>query len=265
MGSQGLKNAYFHLALSEKLRPYVHLKVGGKVFQFDAACFGLSTLPKLWMDIMKVFEKRWRNQGVLFFIYLDDILVVGSNKKLVERHRNLIVEDLENSGMLINYEKSILEPSQKLQHLGFQVDFEKGLLQVPGEKLKSVRRELVKLLTHKSMTPRKMAAILGVVRSFLTALPFLKAFTDQMVQFTSLAGGTQWDQKIAIPVELQSQIKEVKNLLHTWEGRKMEGKVPIRTLHSDASNIGWAGVDLNSGNCVHEFWRGEDGIHINVK
>ena len=38
-----LKDAYFHLGLSTKIRPYVHMKIGEKTFQFNAACFGHSS------------------------------------------------------------------------------------------------------------------------------------------------------------------------------------------------------------------------------
>ena len=74
--------------------------------------------------------------------------------------------------MQINKEKSLLEPTQQVKHLGFHIDFKAGLLQVPSQKLKTVRRELGKLLTNTQVTPRKMAAILGIIRSFLIALPF---------------------------------------------------------------------------------------------
>jgi hypothetical protein len=40
-----LKNAYFHLELSSKLKPYVCMKVGEEIYQIVGACFGLSTLP----------------------------------------------------------------------------------------------------------------------------------------------------------------------------------------------------------------------------
>ena len=40
-----LKHAYFHLGIAETLKPYICIQVGEKVFQFQAACFGLSTLP----------------------------------------------------------------------------------------------------------------------------------------------------------------------------------------------------------------------------
>ena len=110
-----------------------------------------------------------------------------------------------------------------------------------------------------------MDAILGVVRSFLTALPFLRAFTDHMVAFTTQANTMGWDAPILISGDLQQQIREVKNMLQNWSGRSINQKVPIRRLHSDASNTGWAAVDLDSGNCEQEFWRGADGLHINKK
>ena len=40
-----LKNAYFHLGVGEALKPYLCMLVGQEVFQFQGACFGLSTLP----------------------------------------------------------------------------------------------------------------------------------------------------------------------------------------------------------------------------
>jgi len=57
----------------------------------------------------------------------------------------------------------------------------------------------------------------------------------------------------------------VKELLLRWEGRQLQGKSVIRTLHSDSSGFGWAGVDLKTGQKVHEFWRSEAGLHINIK
>lgn len=81
-----LQNAYFHLALSDAIKPFIRMEIGTKVFQMEGACFGLSTLPYLWMQVMHVFLKKWRKQGMLVFIYLDDILLLGKSKKLVQTH-----------------------------------------------------------------------------------------------------------------------------------------------------------------------------------
>ena len=82
--------------------------------------------------------------------------------------------------------------------MGFMVNLKKGLLQVPQEKMKNIRKELGKILTHPEMSCRKMAAILGATRSFLMAMPFLRAFTDQLVQFVNQQEYIGWDKKVQI-------------------------------------------------------------------
>jgi hypothetical protein len=150
-----LKNAYFHLQLSENLKTFVRMEIGERVFQMEGACFGLSTLPYLWMEVMTVFVKKWRKMGMLVFVYLDDILLVARSKTLAQQQTNQFVQDLVDSGMEINTKKSQLTPCQLLEHLGFQVDLKQGLLQVPNQKLRSVKKELGKFVVQKVMTCRK--------------------------------------------------------------------------------------------------------------
>ena len=127
-------------------------------------------------------------------MYLDDILLVNTNQTTLEKEVFIDLNDLENLG-LQNRQKSLLNPTQKMDYLGFTLNFTQGILEVPQQKLKMVRRELGKLVTHSQLTPRKVAAILGTVRSFLTALPFLRAFTDQICAFVKLQEEEGWDSK----------------------------------------------------------------------
>ena len=76
------------------------------------------------------------------------------------------------------------------------------------------------------------------------AMPFLRAFTDQMVAFVNKQEISGWDKKYPVPHELKQQVLEVKNLMESWKGRQIGNKVPIRCLHSDSFNQGWAGVDV---------------------
>jgi hypothetical protein len=214
---------------------------------------------------MSVFIKRWRKLGLLVFVYLDDILLLAKSKTLAEKHTAILLQDLIDSGMEVNSKKSQLEPSQLLEHLGFHLDLEQGLLQVPNQKLKSVRKELGKFIVKNTMSCRKAAAILGQLRSFLTALPVLRAFSDLLVQFTDQQRKVGWDQDVVIPQELKDQVLEIGQLLQSWKGRSFAGKTPVRKIHSDSSNQGWGALDITSGAKLHEFWRTEQGLHINIK
>lgn len=262
-----LKNAYFHLEVATPLKPFLRLQVGQEIWQLEAAPFGLSTLPQLWMSLMKLLERRWRLQGHQVHIYLDDILVVGHNEQAVQKALQDMLQDLQHAGLQINREKSSLQPTQQLRHLGFIIDFHKGTLEVPPEKLRMVRKELGKFLTHSQMTPRKAQAILGTVRSFLSALPILRAFSDHLALFANRHTCTGWDRALPIPGSLQQQVRDLRDLLLHWQGRDLAGRGPkkIRTLHSDSSQNAWAGIDTTDNRAVQEFWRDQAGLHINIK
>ena len=260
-----LKHAYFHMGLADSLKEYMCINLGDRVFQFQAICFGMSPLPQLWQSIMKTFLKKWRKIGIQCWIYLDDILLVGNSPNSVSKHLSKMLQDLEDSGMVVNHKNSQLMPTQVIDHLGFSVDFKKGVLQVPQEKMKTVRKELGKILTHSDMSCRKMAAILGATRAFLMAVPVLRAFTDQLVQFVNQQNSHGWDQKVKIPSQLKQQVKEMHLLMEEWKGRTFQGKTTVRELHSDSSQEAWAGVDVTSGKMVQEFWRSRSILHINVK
>ena len=159
-GKIDLKNAYFHLELEKTLQSYIRLQVAGKIYQFQAACFGISTLPQLWMQVMKVFQKIWRQKGILCFIYLDDILVLNTTPTGVTKDLAIMLETFQKAGMVVNHKKSILIPTEKAEQLGFNLNLEDGVLEVPKHNVNNFRNELGKLLTHSHMTCRKMAAIL---------------------------------------------------------------------------------------------------------
>ena len=163
----------------------MRLQVAGDIYQFNAAAFGLSPLPQMWMQVMKGFQKIWRQKGIMCFIYLDDILVVNTTPHGVEKDLTFMLHTLQQAGMNVNTKKCVLVPCQKVDHLGFTLNLEDGVLEVPKTKIKTVRKELGKVLTHQHMTCRKMAAILGNIRSFLMAMPFLRASTDHMLAFVN--------------------------------------------------------------------------------
>jgi hypothetical protein len=216
------------------------------------------------MLLMKVLEKEWRSKGIQCFVYLDDILLLGNSQHQVQQQLRVMVTTLVEAGFHINVGKSVLEPCQMVQHLGFCLNLKEGKLQVSSSKVKNIRKELGKLVLTKTMSCRKMAAILGVVRSCLVAVPFLRAFTDQMVSFVNHQQLHGWDIKLPIPENLRQQILEVKDLLQTWQGRPFVSPSQ-REIHSDSSTLAWAGLDINTKRFVHDFWREDQFLHINLK
>ena len=116
------------------------IQVEQKVFQFQAACFRLSTLPQQWQSVMKVFLKKMEKTGHF------DLGVPGrhpfgwKHPTCGAKHLQIMLKDLENSGMVVNQKKSQLVPTQQVEHLGVFMDLKQGLLQVPQEKMRNIRK-----------------------------------------------------------------------------------------------------------------------------
>ena len=53
-------------------------------------------------------------------------------------------------------------------------------------------------------------------------------------------------------------------MLDTWKGRPFVSKAS-QQIHSDSSTIAWAGLDIQTGKFVKDFWRKKASLHINVK
>ena len=147
-----LKHAYFRLALSPELRRFFNSQIGSNVLQCDSACFWLHYIPYYWTQLMKIFSSKWRALGIVVFIYLDNIIILGPSRRYLLRVRPLVLQDLTASGVTINFPKSLLEPSQVIDALGFVVDFTAGELLGPACKRKGYRKEAGKVSRSHFMT-----------------------------------------------------------------------------------------------------------------
>ena len=58
------------------------------------------------------------------FIYLDDILVLNTTPTGFTKYLEIMLDTLQQAGMVVNQKKSILAPTQKLDHLGFSLNLE---------------------------------------------------------------------------------------------------------------------------------------------
>lgn len=66
--------------------------------------------------------------------YLDDIIIISKTKEEGGRDVHFTKQLLESLGLIINLDKSSLQPSQQCKYLGFSFDSQKLLLSLPEKK-----------------------------------------------------------------------------------------------------------------------------------
>ena len=72
--------------------------------------FGLSSVPRVFTNVMKPFVWAVCNKGIRLVIHLDDIIVVSSSCDFSAEETTTVIHILESLGFIVNKEKSQLVP-----------------------------------------------------------------------------------------------------------------------------------------------------------
>jgi len=77
------------------------------------------------------------------------------------------------SGLLVNHKKSLLEPTQSLEFLGFEMHTKSMTLSIPQEKMRKIQQDARRVMGKTSVSVRELAQFVGkataTVRAILTA------------------------------------------------------------------------------------------------
>ena len=85
--SLDLTDAYLHIPIHHRSRKYLRFTLRGRVYQFKALPFGLSTSPFLFTRLMKVIATFLRRRAIILHPYLDDWLAQNQNRQRLLEHR----------------------------------------------------------------------------------------------------------------------------------------------------------------------------------
>ena len=104
------KDAYFHIPIQEQSRIYLRFHVQGQTYQFRALPFGLYTAPMEFTVIAKEVKLMAIHKGMRIHQYLDYWLVRARSHQTCLQHTQDLVKMCQQLGLLLNLEKSELEP-----------------------------------------------------------------------------------------------------------------------------------------------------------
>lgn len=101
MSTVDLKDAYFLIPIHNEHKKFLRFKFGNKLYQFNCLPFGLCTSLYVYTKIMKPIVNKLRSEGILFIIYIDDILIINKSYNLCKRNVEKTINLLEHLGLLV--------------------------------------------------------------------------------------------------------------------------------------------------------------------
>ena len=106
LASIDLKDAYYHVPITQKHRPYLRFAFQEKIFQYNVLPFGLSTAPRVFTKVLAPVVGMLHKKGVRLFPYLDHCLIVARTRTQLVRSVQLTIQVLGQAGFIINTKKS---------------------------------------------------------------------------------------------------------------------------------------------------------------
>ena len=111
------------------------------------------------------------SQDLRIHQYLDDWLLRSPSKDQCLKDSEKLVQLVQELGWLINFQKSELIPTQKLDFLGYHFDLQRGLVFPTQKKLDRLNAQTVSIRKSLVLTPRKLMSLIGTLASLEKTVP----------------------------------------------------------------------------------------------
>ena len=198
-------------------------------------------------------------------VYLDDIIVFNQTREGMLRDRDSTLWLLQNLGFVINWKKSVLDPSHCMEYLGFVINSMEMNLSLPREKMNQLIQSCRDLIWEKTASVRTLAKIIGKLTSSMQAvLPAPLHYRHlQMLQVKGLLAGKSYETIVSQP-ECQNDLQWWVDQISTWNGRSIITPAPDLVITTDASLQGWGAVC--QGVRTRGLWSQQESntLHINA-
>ena len=245
-----LEAGYHHIQLHPSQWELYGFEFEGEQYMWRQLFFGLSPACYVFTVVLRALCARWRARGIRLVHYIDDILLVGP-RDLVREQGLLVRAELEALGFLVEMKKSVVEPVQQVDFLGFDVDSRgEPRLTVPATRVDKLRAALQQLQGAGSepVPVRSVARVAGQIMSMSLALAPARLFTRELYRVIDsmhrqdLPDG--WRARVRIHPLAREEIDFWLRCFDRWNGlpiARSPGVVGVQVT-SDASHLhGWGG------------------------
>ena len=165
-----LQDAYMSVPVAPKSRSLLVFIFNGKIYHFKVMPFGLNFAPRIFTKLFKPILRLLRSQGMLLIIYLDDILLIAPTADLCLAQGKFLMKLLQDLGFLVNMNKSVLTPTQRIIFLGFLIDSVNMTISLPEEKQLAIIQKANSLLGQNLVSIRNLCQFVGMCSATRPAL-----------------------------------------------------------------------------------------------
>ena len=199
------------------------------------------------------------------YAYIDDMFLQGKTKTKCVSNIVTTIKSLRSLGFTIHAEKSNLNPTQKLDILGFTIDSVAMTVSLKETKKKDLSNLISKTIAKTFIKMRELSQVIGKI---VAALPgsMYGALYYRHIELNKQHGLKHTKENYEVYVRIT---KESVSELTCWKEnlpsmyQKINHEFPTVTSYSDASNLGW-GAYMRDQSTGGNWSVNEVTYHINI-
>ena len=240
--SLDLTDGYFHVPMAPHCRKYLRFVVNGKIFQFTALPFGLSTAPLVFTKMLTPAAAHFHTLGIRFHRYLDDLLIRATSRLQALLWTEIIIRVLTRLGYHINVIKSMLQAAQRYVYLGVKFLTDLGMMTPPEDRFASILNKISELRTQDPAPAILWLSLLGVLGSAERQVPMGRLYI-RPIQICLHRQFQMTAHPFTHPVTLDASASEAltwwSDRSNVFRGQALGPFNPHVTLYTDASLAAW--------------------------
>ena len=165
-----LKDAYWHIGIHQESRKYLRFRWDQKFYKIGVLAFEVGPGPRIFTKLLKVPLTVLRRLMIRLVAYLDDFLIMGRTKEEAIQARDSVLYLLQMLGFTINWEKSVLQPTQEVEFLGMQTNSVSMSVWLPKEKTQKLLSLSQEVFQTKKISLRDLNSLVGKLQATVPAI-----------------------------------------------------------------------------------------------
>ena len=140
--------------------------MGRVIYEYHVLVFGLAPSPRVFTKMITAAVKFLKAVFLIWIAgYIDNFLIQAESSRISYLHAEITILVFHCLGYEVNFNKSTLDPSQTIEHLGFVFDSHLMTISVPDAKVAKVVGLALCFLEEGGLSVKQLQSLIGRLES----------------------------------------------------------------------------------------------------
>lgn len=250
-----LQDAYFHIHIYPAHRKFLRFAYQGIAYEYMTLPFGLSLAPRVFTKCVEAALNPLRDSGLRIHSYIDDYLLCSHSEALSARDSATLLTHLTDLGFRINYTKSCLTLTQRIEYLGIMIDSVRYRATLTDRRREKFHLCLSLFREGRTVAFRTCLSLLGLMASLLAVVPLgLLRMRDfqRWVSALRLCPRRHRFRPVTVTASCLAALGQWRDPALLSQGAPLGSVSQRKVITSDSSLTGWGAV--HEGRSVNGTW-----------